>query len=88
LINAGADSVMRHRVVGKDMGYWAALYLEDTQGLINAGADLVMKTAIELFAKKQGGQSMRMIMDGGSRLDAVGDVVQDEEKNDAVTVDT
>jgi hypothetical protein len=69
------------------MRYRAGLYPKDTQGLINAGADSVIKTAIELLAKKQGGQSVSMIMDGGSRLDVVGDDVQNEEKNDVVADD-
>jgi hypothetical protein len=35
------------------MRYWACLYLEDTQHLINAGVKIMMQSAIKILEKQR-----------------------------------
>jgi hypothetical protein len=45
------------------MRYWAGLYLEETQKMINAGVDLMMKTVMRLLGKQDGGATTLLVKD-------------------------
>jgi hypothetical protein len=43
------------------MQYWAGLYPEDTQKMISAGVELMMKMTLRLLGKNDGGARVLML---------------------------
>jgi hypothetical protein len=60
--------------------YWAGLYPEETQKLIQEGVDLMMKTAIKLIGKKEETQGVPALQ--GGEHEATGHA-EDEQKDKA-----
>jgi hypothetical protein len=62
------------------MRYWAGLYPEETQKMINAGVDSMMKTALKLLGK-QGSESPKLAVKGKATKEGGRDEDPQADKN-------
>jgi hypothetical protein len=63
------------------MRYWAWLYLEDTQSMISAGVETMMRVAMKIM--KKGAQPRRDLMIGGRPAR----IIEEEDEDQADEVD-